>query len=395
MNTRINSFLRSAIARTIIAVGAAAATLGSANAQQVNIPAWRMGSEHRAMKLQRELAADMRQDQSLILGSHNSYNSSAYGLAVYPNSQHSYTLFEQLDLGLRSLDLDVHATTAYPNELYLSHALCSGAGVQASQQTLYDGLAEIRSWLNNNPDEVIFLNIEQHFPMTYPSAYHTRMKDWIEKFLGGADAEWGPDVLIRPSEIDPTDNFDVYGQWESRADYVNLMSLSELRALGRVLIMNIGGVSNPCNQHYYVDYPFQNFMLGDLPGIDWCGTDNWTYVTPRTSPLLPSCIATGVSLHMVNRCGQVVVGNTPPTQSYTTTLPPGSTSSMEASSHFSSERRFVPVWITSALIRSENPWPFPGTPSSSPPPNRCGPRSGAGTIGTFLSPMERPSRPWP
>lgn len=257
-----------------------AGTAGAAGAQLVDLPTWRQGPEHRAMKLQRELAADMRQDQSLLLGSHNSYNSAAYGVTNYVNSQHSYTLWEQLDLGLRSLDLDVHASILYPNELYLSHTTCQGAGINSGQLTLWDGLAEIRAWLDNNPDEVITLNIEQHFPMAFPSAYHTRLIDWVEDFLGGADPSNGPDVLIRPSEIPPENSIE-HTTAENRAITVTSMTLSELRAMGRVLLVNTGGAESPCDGHYWLDYG-QDIMLGDVPSFHWCGTGNWNYVYAKT-----------------------------------------------------------------------------------------------------------------
>lgn len=280
MNTRIHSFLRSALARAVLAAGAAAATLGAAQAQQIDIPTWRAGTEYRAMKLQRELAGDMRQDQALLLGSHNSYNSSAYGLDNYASSQHSYSLSEQLDLGLRSLDLDVHAVVGSPNNLWLAHTTCFGAGVNAGHRTLRTGLSEIRTWLNNNPDEVVFLNIEQHFPMNYPSAQHTELANAVEETLGGANPGFGPDVLIRPSEIPLSASF---GGIDTRRRAVTLMSLTltDLRTRGRVLIANTGGATSPCDGNYWPDYPAQDFMLGDIPSFSWCFATNWGYINAK------------------------------------------------------------------------------------------------------------------
>lgn len=257
------------------ALGAIVGAAGTANAQQVNIEAWRQGTEYRAMKLQRELAADMRSDQSLLLGSHNSYNSSAYG-AAYPNSQHSYTLSEQLDLGLRSLDLDIHGLGAFPNTLWLSHASCIGFGQVPGQLTLAQGLAEIRVWLNQNPDEVITINVEQHFQVAYPSSQHTLLVNSFESLLGGGNPTFGPDILIRPTEIPLAEHFvNGYSDSQRRAIVLTSKSLSDLRELGRVLVVNTGGVSAPCDQHYWPDYPAQNVMLGDIVSFNWCGPDNW------------------------------------------------------------------------------------------------------------------------
>ncbi|MBC7771861.1 MAG: hypothetical protein H7210_05160, partial [Pyrinomonadaceae bacterium] len=222
-----------------------------------------------------ELSADMRQDQSLLLGSHNSYNSSAYG-AAYPASQHSYTLSEQLDLGLRSLDLDVHGLGAFPNTLWLSHASCTGFGQLPGQLTLAQGLAEIRTWLNQNPGEVLTINVEQHFQVSYPSGLHTLLVNSFESLLGGGNPTFGPDILIRPNEIPLAANFtDGFSGSHRRAITLATMSLSDLRDLGRVLVVNTGGVSAPCNQNYWPDYPAQNIMLGDIVSFNWCGPDNW------------------------------------------------------------------------------------------------------------------------
>lgn len=251
------------------------------HAQLVDINVWKQGPEYRAMHLQREMARDMRQDQSLVLGSHNSFNSSAYGPSIYPFQQHSYTLAQQLDLGLRSLDIDVHAIPAYPNELYVTHAVCSGAGFTPGERTLYETLDEIYNWLAANPQEVVILNIEQHFPMTFPSNQHTRMQTYFEDVFGGGRALG--DILIRPSEVAPitTSNGD---DWELRVARLCSFTLTDLRARGRVLIVNVGGAQAPCSNqaHYWPDYlsssATQNFMFGNAPSFSWAQEGNWHFV---------------------------------------------------------------------------------------------------------------------
>ncbi|MBY0262575.1 MAG: hypothetical protein K2Q20_09540, partial [Phycisphaerales bacterium] len=156
------------LTRALLASLAATALIaGRAGGNPIDVNAWKLSNEYRAMKLQRELAADMPQDQALQLGSHNSYNSSAYG-AGYPLPQHSYTLSQQLDLGLRALDLDIHVVPVAPGDLQVTHATCGGFQWVPGDLTLALALQEIRGWLDANPDEVIVLNFEQHFPMTYP-----------------------------------------------------------------------------------------------------------------------------------------------------------------------------------------------------------------------------------
>lgn len=279
MNIRTHN---TALNRTLLAVAAASAlATGSVHAQQIDVNAWKQSNEYRAMKLQRELSKDMRQDQSLLLSSHNSFNSSAYGPSIYPFNQHSYTLSQQLDLGLRSLDIDVHHLPGYPNELFVTHALCSGGGYTPGEMTLGDALGEIYSWLAANPDEVVILNIEQHFPQLYPTTQHSRMQAYFELAFGGG-LPLG-DILIRPSELEPLTEVDLDdngSDWTQRIGRFVSLSLSDLRARGRVLVVNIGGAQAPCNQpgHYWPDYPAQNFMFGDAPDLGWCGSRNWDFI---------------------------------------------------------------------------------------------------------------------
>lgn len=264
MNTR-----RTQRPMTIAALAIAAATglaLSSAHAQ-IDMVAWKQSNEYRAMKLQRELARHMRQDQALILGSHNSYNSSAYGQG-YPFPQHSYTMSQQLDLGLRSLDLDIHVVPLAPSDLWITHASCGGFGWAAGDLTLGDALQEIRDWLDANPDEVIMLNLEQHFPMAYPSPSHTRLLNALEDAFGATS---GNDRLIRPLEVGDDRS-------EQLSDFHGL-TLEDLRALGRVVVHNIGGASEPCSDNYLPDNdPNQNVVLPNAPGWWLCDVRNWIYI---------------------------------------------------------------------------------------------------------------------
>ena len=273
------------LTRPVLAAGATALLwAASVPAQQIDMNAWKQSNEYRAMHLQRELAADMPQSQSLVLGSHNSYNSNAY-TPGYVLFQHSYTLSQQLDLGLRSLDLDVHALPFSPTELFVTHATCLGAGSLASDLTLPEVFAELRGWLDNNPNEVIILCIEPHFPMEYPSTQHGRFLSACEAYFGSTS---GNDRIIRPSEIAEyewsTEFPENDEQWQRELMKFSDMSLNDLRAIGRVMFINIGGASNPCDgdEHYWPNQDdVNNVIFGNAPSFSWLGKRNWDFIEAK------------------------------------------------------------------------------------------------------------------
>lgn len=232
------------------------AAAASAHAQ-VDINAWRQSPEFRAMALQRELAADMPQDQSLMLGSHNTFNASAYpqGYALF---QHSYTITDQLHLGLRQIDLDIHDIPGSPNNLWVSHAVCIGTGHEPGNMSIGEALLEIRAWMNQNPDEVIFIHTEQHF-RTANTPLRGELLQLIE-LLFGRDS--GNDRLIRPSDLG--------SNFYQMMDELPNKSLNQLRALGRILFTNIGGAGAPCNDNYIEDFPVQDTIYGNGPGTTAC-----------------------------------------------------------------------------------------------------------------------------
>jgi len=126
---------------------------------------------HRALTLQRYLDRDLPLSETLFLSSHNSYNSTAYPL-VSPSSQqdpnHSRTLFDQLRLDMRSVELDIHW---YPHAASAGNAaiLCHGRGAgemhfgcSPEDRLVDEGLQEIADFLNapEHVDKVLILDIE-------------------------------------------------------------------------------------------------------------------------------------------------------------------------------------------------------------------------------------------
>lgn len=117
-----------------------------------------------------------------ILGTHNSYNSIAYSsfTAWYTNGfryifpQQSHTITEQLALGARFIELDVHWTLKmksffnYRYDLLLCHGLCS-----VHDKYLSEGLSEIATWLASaeSENQVLIILIEDHMDGAHEQAY--------------------------------------------------------------------------------------------------------------------------------------------------------------------------------------------------------------------------------
>lgn len=114
---------------------------------------------YRALRLQREINKHMPLTQGLFAGSHNAFNTDADGYTFY---QHTYSLSDQLDLGVRVLGLDVHwfpPLDPIP-DLRLSHAFENHAGFSPSDRPYRYAIEEVYFWLQSNPDEIIIFEHE-------------------------------------------------------------------------------------------------------------------------------------------------------------------------------------------------------------------------------------------
>lgn len=265
-----------AAAAVLCAVGVLAAA-GTAGAQVIDVNTWANTNTARAMKLEREIMADMPANQAVRIGTHNSFNADRYTGPGYPVFQHTYMLFEQLELGVRTLDLDIHQIAATPR-LMVSHAQCLGGGYVVGEASLDEMLLEIRIWLDQRPDEVIYIFLEQHIFATNETPWHLQMLDSFERYLGNLTPN---DRIYRPSEVGGS---------------VNLLlakSTNDIRAAGkRVVIINQGGSSEPCSSNTLPNYNGSNINnvvhRDGVGGYIHCMAEaslteqrGWYYVTAR------------------------------------------------------------------------------------------------------------------
>jgi hypothetical protein len=115
---------------------------------------------HRALAFQADLAGDLGMRDAPWVGTHNSFNSIAeMGTTLSDtDSNQQLTLVDQLRLGVRSLELDVHWFLGRP---VVCHAQGDHSGCSL-ERTLQPTLEPVAAWLRAHPGEVLLLYAEDH-----------------------------------------------------------------------------------------------------------------------------------------------------------------------------------------------------------------------------------------
>ncbi|WP_137940355.1 phosphatidylinositol-specific phospholipase C domain-containing protein [Chitinivorax sp. B] len=127
---------------------------------------------YRTLTMQSALDEQAPLSQSTFLGTHNSYNARAYQTALrYHDPNQERSIYDQLRMGARALELDVHSYTnmsgwpwQWHKDLLLCHAKSNHVGCSGYDRPLKDGLMEIRQWLDEtaNQPEVLLIYLESH-----------------------------------------------------------------------------------------------------------------------------------------------------------------------------------------------------------------------------------------
>ena len=142
--------------------------------------------EYRALELQQRIDMGEPLGKATFLTTHNSYNSDAYSnLGSYYDPNQKYSLVDQLDMGIRSLELDVHN---YNGDLLLCHGQSSHTGCSTFDRRFEDGIKEVSTWLKQekNRQQVTILYIEEHVDGRY------------NDLMGQIDAHMG-ELIYKPS----------------------------------------------------------------------------------------------------------------------------------------------------------------------------------------------------
>ena len=134
---------------------------------------------YRALTLQLTLDQHTPLPQATFLGTHNSYNSRAYATFYrYVDPNQRLSIYDQLRIGARALELDVHWYFKFDgffnsgNNLLLCHGQDNHLGCSTGDRYFRDGLREISRWLDEpaNRSEVILLYVEDHMDERYDKA---------------------------------------------------------------------------------------------------------------------------------------------------------------------------------------------------------------------------------
>lgn len=136
-----------------------------------------------ALQLQREIDINAPLNEATFIGTHNSYNSKAYQQSIfrYFDPNQILSLKEQLEAGVRSIELDLHwsLTGNFSKEILLCHGYSNHLGCSLFDRPFSEGLAELRDWLAANPNEVVLLYLER-----FLDGHEPRMAAQLETYLG-------------------------------------------------------------------------------------------------------------------------------------------------------------------------------------------------------------------
>jgi len=148
----------------------------------------------KALTHQRSIDMNSPLADNSMLGSHNTYNSSVYSDPTrYLDPQQKHSIYDQLRIGARFVELDAHWTAhthGWPWEWGTDLLLChSGIGTEwgdlhvgcsLTDRRVSDGVQEVANWLNDNPQEVIILYFEDH-----TDGHHQELLNILNSKLNG------------------------------------------------------------------------------------------------------------------------------------------------------------------------------------------------------------------
>lgn len=158
---------------------------------------------HRALALQHELANDVPLADAPWVGTHNSFNSPAYGLTPSRgDSNQQLSLTDQLRIDVRSLELDIHFFNGQPRVCHATgeHIGCSTEG---GVGPFFD---EIATFLDepSREDQVVLLYLEDHIgnAADYETVTSELERAFGAKLYRSAGGECSPKLPLDLSRAD-------------------------------------------------------------------------------------------------------------------------------------------------------------------------------------------------
>ncbi|HET6911310.1 MAG TPA: hypothetical protein VFH54_18430 [Mycobacteriales bacterium] len=180
----------------------------------------------RALSLQNNLETYAPFLEEQLPHTHNSFNSSAYDVptdgslpSYYPTLTNQdpnqvYSLTEQMDMGVRAIELDLHwvpSPYGSPATNGFWVTLCHGDGQQVPGQSDYvhvgcsddrpaqDGFAEVRAWLDKHPDQFLLVYLENQLYPEEPVASQEQAHDIAASLLQQAFGS----LVYKPQGVSP------------------------------------------------------------------------------------------------------------------------------------------------------------------------------------------------
>lgn len=157
-----------------------------------------------ALALQRALGAPLALRDAEYLSTHNSFNATTNNLPPTlsgSDANQKYSIPDQLRLGVRGLELDVHwwfSAEGSAQSQGRAPVLCHGNVAHfgcTTERSLRAGLIEIRDWLGEHPGEVIVIDLEDHLgePIDDALLAHQTAAGVLESVLGP--------MLLKPADL--------------------------------------------------------------------------------------------------------------------------------------------------------------------------------------------------
>ncbi len=162
---------------------------------EAQVDAYQSSWTHRALSLQRGLDAAAPLSDEQLPHTHNSFNASSYTLgstSYYPTLTNQdpnqvYNLTDQLRMDIRAIEIDLHwwpSPFGNPSTGGKWVTMCHGDSGQTQgyvhvgctwDRPFQDGLAELRSWLDHNKDQVVMLYLENQ--LVDQNGYNAQAQD--------------------------------------------------------------------------------------------------------------------------------------------------------------------------------------------------------------------------
>lgn len=150
----------------------------------------------KALALQRQIDMNAPFNQTMFVGTHNSYNSKSYQILPirYVDPNHTLSVYDQLELGVRSIEFDAHWFLGrhMQKDILLCHGQDNHLGCSSFDRPISEGLEELRNWLNKNPNEIVLLYIERHL-----DGHEPRLAYLLDKYVG--------DFIFKPVQLRKND----------------------------------------------------------------------------------------------------------------------------------------------------------------------------------------------